>query len=853
MQQDLRDSLETMFSSNIAIVGGGKFCRSLLQLFFEDFSTQRPFILGVADPNPYAEGVKYAKDRRIFTTQDYKELYQLEDLDLIVELTKDNSLMEMIEKTKPPMVRFIDHFKAINIWVALQIEVEKKHVLYQLEGEKQNTQRFKDLFELYADRVENIVNERTDFSQKIARELMESERTMSQIIQGSTIPTFVINKDHVITHWNKALENLSGYFVQDMVGTKNQSIPFWKKERPTMADIILYQYEEGELFKYYGEKWRKSTLIEGSYEAEVFFPSLGENGKWCFFTAAPIKSPDGTIIGAIETLWDKTEEKKAEEERENYTRDLATLCSIYTAMGTSKGLDERIYKAIQEIKDFLYSDNVGIYLLESGGKFYLRYSIGASEIFDKYVMVDNDSLISQIAKREKVTIYQDLENDNPFDKRKAFVGQKIRSLIFVPISAKGRGVFGIIMIGLKVPSSFTKEKENILELIGNRIGVAIEKARLQEQYIKSEEKYRSLFNNDPNPIFIIDNQTYEILDFNQRAQDYYGYSREELLAMTFWDLSNEKDKELVDGLKNLEPNQSVLYSKKRHYRKNRVPFYVNINVSHAQYGDKDVLIATTTDITESVEKEAQLVQASKMTTLGTMVAGMAHEISQPLNVLQVCADYFMKMLKKKMEIGQEEMRSIAVDIIDNVKRATGIIKHMKDFARQSDVVKSKVNINDPIKDVFKILGNQLKIHGVQIELDLNTDPIYIMGEHNRLEQVFVNLVTNALDAMDAKTSEPGYENSDKRLTVRSFTVDNQAVVTVSDTGTGMSTDDMEKIFEPFFTTKEVGKGTGLGVSISYGIVKDFDGTIEVDSQLGEGTVFELRFPTSYCGISGKWK
>ena len=187
---------------------------------------------------------------------------------------------------------------------------------------------------------------------------------------------------------------------------------------------------------------------------------------------------------------------------------------------------------------------------------------------------------------------------------------------------------------------------------------------------------------------------------------------------------------------------------------------------------------------------------------------------------------------------------MANDISSNVQRAAGIIKHMRDFARQSEVVRTKVNINDPIKDVFSVLGHQLKVHQIELELDLDPDVPYIMAEHNRLEQVFINLVTNAVDAMDEKGKKLGNQEWSRLLKIKSFSENNQVVVIVSDTGTGMPQEVIDKIFEPFFTTKDVGKGTGLGVSISYGIVQDYDGTINVESEVGKGTRFELMFPAS---------
>ena len=134
-----------------------------------------------------------------------------------------------------------------------------------------------------------------------------------------------------------------------------------------MADLILDGITEEEALKYYGTKWQESALIEGAYEAEEFFPHLGEDGKWLFFTAAPIKDADGTVVGAIETFWDKTEEKQALEDREHYTMELATLCSIYAALNAPLDLRDRINAAIRETSDTLSVDGICIFLKEDDG------------------------------------------------------------------------------------------------------------------------------------------------------------------------------------------------------------------------------------------------------------------------------------------------------------------------------------------------------------------------------------------------------------------------------------------------------------------------------------------------------
>jgi PAS domain S-box-containing protein len=822
------------------MVGGGKFCKLLLQLLYSDLlKDQRPAVLGVADLDSGAKGLLYAKKKGIFTTCDYTDLYQLENLQYLIELTNDPDFIDIIRKTKPSGIKLIDHVEARSLWSDLQLEREKKRTLNKLQPKPYKEKEVATLLGQFAERIGTVIRKRDDRYIEIEKELIESERALSQIIDGSTIPTFVINQDHIITHWNKAIEKLSGVPAEKAVGTKGQSTPFWGKVRPTMADVILDQIDAADIQKLYAGEWRKSALIEGAYEAETFLPKVG---KWCWFTAAPIKAPDGRIVGAVETIWDKSEDKKAQEERENHTRELSALCSIYSALNAPLNLEARIHQTAREIKNFLHADGICIYLLENDEKYHLRYEYGLlREAARKVSVADESSTIYRVAQQNEYRIFEDLP-DGCVDEICYLEEEKLVSLAYIPISSKAKKALGVIRVGSKVPGHFSHEHKDVLELIGNRLGVAIENAMLQEQYIKSEEKYRSLFNNDPNPTFILDNKMFKILDTNQRAQDCYGYSRQELLGLPFMQLGDENDEELTEGLKQLSKEHATLFPKKRHYRKNGQPFYVNVSISYARYGESDVVIASTTDITESVEKETLLIQAGKMTTLGEMAAGIAHEINQPLNVIQVCADFFLKMLKRGESIKDEDLKTMAMDIVSSVERAAGVIKHVRDFSRQSEVVKSKVNINDPIQDVFKVLGHQLKVHEIQVELDLSQNMPNIMAEHNRLEQVFINLVTNAIDAMDEKSNQGENHSAEKRLTIKSYVENGQVAVCVSDTGIGMPEEIKNKIMEPFFTTKKVGKGTGLGVSISYGIVQDYDGSIEIESKVGEGTTFKIIFP-----------
>jgi len=162
-------------------------------------------------------------------------------------------------------------------------------------------------------------------SKKAEDSLRESEKILSQIVQGSPIPTIVIDNTHRITHCNRAYEELTGIAACEMLGTDKQWQTFYSSNRPIMADLIVENAPEKEIAKYYDGKYRRSTIIEGAYEAEDFFPDLGDNGKYLFFTAAPLRDAEGKITGAVETLQDTTERGRAEEELRKSERRLRSL------------------------------------------------------------------------------------------------------------------------------------------------------------------------------------------------------------------------------------------------------------------------------------------------------------------------------------------------------------------------------------------------------------------------------------------------------------------------------------------------------------------------------------------------
>ncbi len=362
---------------------------------------------------------------------------------------------------------------------------------------------------------------------------------------------------------------------------------------------------------------------------------------------------------------------------------------------------------------------------------------------------------------------------------------------------------------------------------------------------ESEEKYRSLFDSGPNPIFVLDSESLEVLDANSSAEKTYDYQKEELIGRPFKDLGvfQYGGADLMDPAKDGYPNGYTFSQKVRHYKKGKKPFYVNVHSCRTMYGERDAIIVATADITEMMEKDAQLIQASKMTTLGEMSAGIAHELNQPLNAIKVGNEFLKKMIEEKKEIPEKDLFLVVNETRSQVDRAAGIINRLRAFGRKAEFTKEAVEINKPIRGVFSIIGQQLSLQNIEVKLDLDETLPPILAHSNRLEQVIFNLVTNARDAIDHKQNN-GAENDNRLIKIRSHKEGDRIAVTVSDTGIGISSDAEDKIFEPFFTTKETGKGMGLGLSIAYGIVRDYGGDIQFEGKEGEGTIFKLTFPSA---------
>ncbi len=370
--------------------------------------------------------------------------------------------------------------------------------------------------------------------------------------------------------------------------------------------------------------------------------------------------------------------------------------------------------------------------------------------------------------------------------------------------------------------------------------IRLYRKRLQE----SEGKYRSLFDSGPDPIFVVESGTYSILDANRRSEEIYGFGKKELIGTSFLDLGQEQTGEFSNLFEqNDQTSDYVQFAKMIQYKKNGSPFYVNAHACPISYKGKQAIIVSATDITEIIEKDAQLIQASKMKTLGEMSAGIAHELNQPLNAIKMGSEFLEMSLEGDRDIPKDLFNQVALDISQQVDRATDIINNLRAFGRKSTLFRERIDINKPIEGVLSIVRRQFLLEKIDFDLHLETDLPLIVAHNNRLQQVFFNLITNARDAILEKKQKTA-EDLSGRIEVTTGRESSRVVVRIGDNGIGIPDEVITSIFEPFFTTKETGQGMGLGLAITYGIIKDYNGDIQIQSTPGQGTDFTISFPVA---------
>jgi signal transduction histidine kinase len=274
--------------------------------------------------------------------------------------------------------------------------------------------------------------------------------------------------------------------------------------------------------------------------------------------------------------------------------------------------------------------------------------------------------------------------------------------------------------------------------------------------------------------------------------------------------------------------------------------WVEINAVVFTWEGRAATLNFFTDITEHKKAEEekqrmekQLLLSNRLAAVGELSAGVAHELNNPLAIIQMYSEFS----KDRSDLDDTAKKDLLI-IYEQAKRASKITRNLLSFARKHEPEKSLVSVNEIIEKTLEMHSHQLSINNVEVSEELQPDLPMIMADYNQMQQVFMNIIINAEQAM-LEAHGRG------KLNIKTETTEGMIKISFTDDGPGISQDNLKRIFDPFFTTKEVGKGTGLGLSICYGIVQAHGGHIYASSKMGEGATFVIEIPiTSDQEVSG---
>ncbi|NQV03410.1 MAG: response regulator [Bacteroidia bacterium] len=379
----------------------------------------------------------------------------------------------------------------------------------------------------------------------------------------------------------------------------------------------------------------------------------------------------------------------------------------------------------------------------------------------------------------------------------------------------------------------------------SKINIFLELYRQKQKLSESEKMHRMLLNASPEGIVIMD-ITGCIQEISNIALNVLGVgNKDELTGKDIFTLFPEKEhprfEEVVKRTLDEGLAQNVEF---RMIKANQTQFIGEISTTLIRDSDgkPSAIMAIIRDISQRKLMEQQQIQTERMASLGEMATGIAHEINQPLNNISFGLDNLLAEIGKQVDIDPLYFEKKSQRIFDNIERIAYIIDHIRTFSKgQDDFMRTSFSINDSIRNGISMITEQFKQKGIDLVLNLdeNIDPI--VGNTYRFEQVILNLLLNAKDAIEERMRSSSTDFN-KVIEINDFQDNNTIFIEVTDNGIGMPQGTIDHVMFPFYTTKESGKGTGLGLSISLGIIKELNGKLEVESEYMKGTTIRIVIP-----------
>ena len=637
-------------------------------------------------------------------------------------------------------------------------------------------------------RVEILERERAESA------LKESQQQLSQIFDFLPDPTFAIDLSGKVIAWNKAIEDITGVKAEGILGKGDYEygLAFYGTRRPILIDLVFRSYEETE-DKYFFIKKEGDILLS---ETDVLLK--GREKRSLAGKARPLYDSAGRVVGAIESI-----------------RDITILKKTQKMLRDS---EERYRSVVENIQDTFYrTDKNGVITMVSPSATRL-YGAPLDEILGRHV----ESFWK--SPDERGAFLQRLEQDGVVRDYEVTVLRKDGSPIFTSVTSILREDRNGNILGV----------EGLIRDITERKSAEEERSRLQTAIEQVAEG------------IIITRENWVIQYANSAFERITGYGRGEIIGRHASVMLSERHdanfyKRLRKGLLSGDGWIGRLVCKK----KNGALYDAEVTASAVRDKSGEIMnyLCIHRDVTREVELERDLYQAQKMEAIGKLAGGIAHDFNNILGAIIGFTELSLLRVPEKDPVHGNLER-----VLQAASRASGVVRQILTFSRNGERERKPVQIVPIVREALSLLRSSLP-STIRIKQDLEIEPGNgtVLADPTQIHQVMMNLCTNAAHSMQAKggtlsvkiseiedtSRKPGHPDLDGGPYVS---------ISVSDTGAGMNKEIMERIFDPYFTTKAPGEGTGLGLTVVQGIVRNHEGKITVNSEPGQGTTFHIFLP-----------
>jgi len=533
-------------------------------------------------------------------------------------------------------------------------------------------------------------------------------------------------------------------------------------------------------------------------------------------------------IGRLErqALAAEAREVEAARQLDRRISELFSLQELSYVLAESIELERIAEQVARYAARFLQAEGALVALIdeETGALRAIAATGDLTHLERREIGVQDPGLLRLALARERIEVSQAAERPSI----QLLEGETVQSAAVAPLRSQGRPV-GALAVANRREGPFTTEDLWLLSTIATQTSMAVANSRLFEMVRRSTEEWETAFDALTEGLCVV-GWAGQILRANRALANVAGVPVETLIGADFTTAVMESapiSTELLAAAQRLErpgPIELRRESDGRQLRLTASPVW-----GPGAEGSVAILVE---DVTEQRALEAQLIQNEKMASIGQLVSGVAHELNNPLTSIAGLAELLLEPAMRVPEPTREHLRVIH----DQAERAARIVRNLLTFARPSSLTKEVVDLNDVIGRTALLISYELRLRGIDLERRLDPDPVRVMGDRYELQQVLLNLLTNAVHAVgNLPPDRP------RRIVLATARSEDRAVLMVRDTGGGVPPELVPHLFTPFFTTKDPGQGTGLGLSVSYGLVEAHDGRLSYRRVL-EGAEFTVSLP-----------